>query len=114
LSLTLHTETVVAARNRRGVVAAFFAAGGVWALGWGINFAVLDFSSPRGHAIVLFGTIVLSALVALLGVERALVRRTPRLRAWLTALSLGVLVAGLEFATWFALALHELSQLDGS
>jgi hypothetical protein len=74
----------------------------------------VDFSSPRGHGIVLLATLVMSVLVALVGVERALSRRMTRLRAWLTALVVALLVAGLEFATLIVLALHELSRLDGS
>jgi hypothetical protein len=114
VSRRVYDKHVVAERTPGGVVGAVVVAVGVWALGWGITSAVRDFSSPREEGIILLGTAVVSVLVALLGVGRALGQRTTRRRAWLTALGVAVLLAGLEFAAWFGLALHELSQLDGS
>ena len=86
----------------------------MWALGWGVNLLALDSSSPRGHSIVLLTTIVLSVVVALVGVQRALGERMSQRRASLGALVVGVLLAGVEFSTLIVIALHALARLDGS
>jgi hypothetical protein len=92
--------------SNRGAVAALAAAAGVWAVGWGVNFVALrDYSSPRGHGIVLVATVAASALVALGGVRRALGDRMSPRSALLTALAVGLVVAAVEFGTWIVLAL---------
>ena len=86
----------------------------MWLLGWGINFIALDSFSPRGHSIVLLATIIFSAVVALVGVRRALGERMGRGRALVGAVVVGLVVAGLEFSTLIVVALNALSQIDGS